>query len=124
MNKSVIKCVLYFYVVCFLGGGLRHWLDIARDGLFPYKTVPFIFNFYLTSLAVLDFIVIILLFIKPIYALILAMLIMASDLLVDFYVGYNYWGINLSTNINLQLLLIFGLFVFISAPLVIKQLKK
>jgi hypothetical protein len=48
---------------------------------------------------------------------------MASDLSVDFYVGYRYLDWRLATNLGLQLLLVFGLFVFISAPLLIKWLK-
>lgn len=124
MKKDTsIKSVLYFYSLCFLVGGLRHWLDIARDGIFPYKALPFIFNFYLTSLAIFDFIVILLLFTRPIYALIFAILIMLSDLLVDFYVGYQYWHISLLNNTGLQLLSMFGLFVFVSAPLIIRRLK-
>jgi hypothetical protein len=34
---NLINLLLSIYVVCFLSGGLRHWLDIGRDGLFPYK---------------------------------------------------------------------------------------
>lgn len=59
----------------------------------------------------------------PLYGMLLAILIMASDLIVDFYVGYNYWHISLMTNTRLQLLLTFGLFVFISAPLLISWLR-
>jgi hypothetical protein len=91
-------------------------------GFFPTKNIPFIFNFYLTSLAIFDFAVIVLIFIRPIYALILAIVIMASDLSVDLYAGYSYWNNSLATNLGLQLLLVFGLFVFISAPLLIKWL--
>lgn len=120
---NLIKLLLSIYMGCFLIGGLRHWLDIGRDGLFPYKNIPFIFNFYLTSLAIFDFTVIVLAFIRPVYALVLAIVIMASDLSVDLYVGYRYWNTSLTTNLGLQLLLVFGLFVFISAPLLIKWLK-
>lgn len=81
------------------------------------------FNFYLTSLAVFDFIVIFFLLVSPVYGLLLAIFIMVTDLMTDFYVGY-YWGINLESNLGLQLLVLFGLFVFISAPLLIKNYKK
>ncbi len=119
-----IKVTFLIYATCFLIGGLSHWIDILDGGVFPYKNIPFIFNSYLASLAIFDFIVVLLLFIRPISALLLAICIMVSDLIVDFYVGYHYWGINIQTNLRLQLLVTFGLFVFISAPLLIKYLKK
>jgi len=123
-QPGFIKVMFFIYAICFLIGGLRHWVDILHGGMFPYNTIPFIFNIYLTSLAIFDFIVIVLLFIRPIWGLLLAISIMASDLITDFYVGYHYWNINLQTNLGLQLLVAFGLFVFISAPLLIKCLKK
>lgn len=123
IKQTYVKPILVIYSLCFFSGGLRHWIDILNGGIFPYKNIPFIFNFYLTSLAVFDFIVIILLVASPIYGLVLALFIMVTDLMTDFYVGYYYWRINLESNFGLQLLVIFGLFVFISAPLLIKQIK-
>ena len=120
-----IKLILIVYAICFLGGGLRHWVDIINGGLFPYNDVPFIFNFYLTSLAILDFIVIMLLLMRTISGLLLSILIMATDLPVDLYLCNRYWE-NCSFNANhgLQLLTLFSLFVFISAPIVIFKLRK
>lgn len=120
-SKKWVNVLPIIYIVCFFIGGLRHWLDIAAHGVFPYKTIPFIFNFYLTSLAILDWVVILLLLIKPLYGLLLAIVIMSSDILIDLYLGYTYWNIGLSNNIGLQLLLIFTLFIFFTAPLMVKK---
>lgn len=123
-SKQVfIKLIFTIYIICFFSGGLRHWIDILNGGIFPYKNIPFVFNFYLTSLAIFDFIVIVLLVARPIWGLLLALFIMVTDLMTDFYIGYYYWGINLESNHALQLLVIFGLFVFISAPLLVKQIQ-
>jgi hypothetical protein len=127
---SLIRFVLYFYGACFLQGGVRHWLDIANGGIFPYTNfnggpdIPFIFNLYLASLAIIDLIVFMLIFLRPIYGLALAVIVMASDLLVNFHVLYTYSDIRLSENWMLQCLLLFGAFVFFSAPIIIIRLKK
>ena len=119
-----IRILLFIYILCFLSGGVHHWLDIIKIGIFPYRNVPFIFNLYLTSLAIFDFVVIWLICVRPIMGLLLAMVIMLSDLVVDSYVGYKYWNISLSTNLGLQLVVAFGIFVFISSPMIIKLLIK
>ena len=120
---GVIRIILFIYIICFFVGDLRHWLDIMHDGIFPYRNIPFMFNLYLTSLAILDFVTIVLLLMKPIHGLLLAVFIMATDLMTDFYIGYNYWHINIQTNRGLQLLTMFGLFVFLTAPFLIKNLR-
>ena len=119
-----IKAILYIYIICFLAGSIKHLGDIVQGGMFPYKGIPFLFNLFLTSLTLFDLAVIVLLVMVPFYGVILANLIMVSDLLVDFYVGYSYWNTSLSTNKSLQLLVAFGLFVFTSGPLIIIWLKK
>lgn len=119
-----VKLIYCSYVILFLIGGLVHWRDILHGGVFPYKDIPFIFNFYLTSLAIFDFIVIVFLFAKPIYGIPGAVLIMATDLIIDFYVGYHYWDINLEVNFRLQSLVIVGLFIFISTPFLLKRIKE
>ncbi len=119
---GIVKLFLLIYATCFLIGGLQHWVDIFNAGLFPYHSLPRLFNIFLTLLAAVDVIVSIMFFIRPIIGLSLAILIMASDLFVDFYASYFYWHITIVENKKLQLLVIFGLFVFISAPLLIRWL--
>lgn len=118
-----VKSTLYIYAICFIFGGLRHWLDIMHGGMLPYKDIPIYFNLYLTSLAIFDFVAVVLLFLRPIYGLILALLIMTSDLLVDFHLSYGYWHVSLLENSGLQLLTLFGIFLFFTAPVIIKFFK-
>lgn len=133
MNKSIylwktkprmIRGFLIFYAICFLIGSLQHGMDIFQGGLFPYTSVPRLLNIYLTSLVAVDLMIAILVLIRPIAGLMLAMLIMASDLFVDFYASYFYWNTSIMTNTRLQLLVGFGCFVFISAPWLMKEIKK
>jgi hypothetical protein len=119
-----IKAILFIYIICFFGGSLSHLADILHGGIFPYKNVPFIFNFYLTSLTILDLLTILLIFISPLYGVLFADFIMVSDLSIDFYLSYIYWNTSILTNHTLQLLVAFGFFVFISSPFLITQLRK
>ncbi|MBA2654854.1 MAG: hypothetical protein H0U71_07295 [Gammaproteobacteria bacterium] len=115
-----VKIFMTIYGICFIFGGLRHWLDIMHAGILPYTGIPPFFNFYLTSLAILDFMVVIMLLLRPIHGLIFAVIIMASDLLIDFHLSKTYWHTSLFENIGLQLLAMFGIFLFFTAPFIIK----
>lgn len=120
---TIVRLLLLVYATCFLIGGLQHWLDIFNGGLFPYQSLPQVLNIYLTLLAAVDMVISVMLFIRPVAGIWLAMLIMASDLPIDFYSSYFYWNVTLEANMRLQLLVIFGLFVFISAPLLMRWIK-
>ena len=120
---GLVKLFLILYAVCFLAGGLRHWFDIYNSGLFPYHSLPLGFNIFLTLLSVVDVVVAILFFVRPVVALYLAVIIMIADLVVDFNASYFYWHLGLMENVRLQMLVGFGLFVFVSAPVLVRWVK-
>ena len=122
-QSLLINSIIVCYAICFLIGGLSHWYDISNNGILPYKDLPLILNVYLTGLAVFDLVIAILMFIRPVFGVCLSIIVMLSDLFVDFYANHYYWHTNLTNNSRFQLLLVFGMFVFVSAPLLITRLK-
>ncbi len=96
------KLILSLYILGFLIGGIHHWLDIVAGGLLPYRSVPLAFNIFLTSLALLDLLVVLLLLIKPLAGIALAIGIMILDLSVDIYLGFSYWNITPINNPGLK----------------------
>jgi hypothetical protein len=114
----VIKVILILYIIGFGVGTTTHTIDIIKGGFLPYINVPDWKNIYWTSLTILDFLVIILIFKSILFALILANSIMISDVLIN---------TNLLTNISnykTVLQIIFGLIVLISTPVIINLLIK
>lgn len=96
-------------------------MDILRGGLFPYSQwwgVPAVLNAYWTSLTLFDSLAVVLLFTRLRIGLVVSVLIMVTDIFINLYATYSYWGMDVYTNRMLQLQLLFGLFVFVTAPLV------
>lgn len=63
-------------------------LDIVRGGLFPYTDFPFPINAFWTSLAILDFTAVVLLWRRRNLGVLLTALIMIADVAVNSYASY------------------------------------
>lgn len=94
---SLKTLCLVVYIVLFFIGGCVHLVHVVEDGWLPYNYVPQWINFYWTSLLFLDFAAVWLLLLHRNFGLILALLIMLSDVAVNTHAhGLNggpiYWG--------------------------------
>src|SRR5262245_60993037 len=67
------------YVICLVGAGLNHAVDIWRGGWLPYRSAPSAMNGYWTALAVLDPLAAALLLWRPRTGLVLTATIITSD---------------------------------------------
>jgi hypothetical protein len=83
-----VRVLFAVYAVCFLGAGLNHAHDIWQGGLFPYRDAPPLLNAYWTSLTVLDPLAVLLLYRRPRAGMVLAVLIMVSDVALNSYAVY------------------------------------
>ena len=118
----MVKLILLIYMFCFLWATKNHVIDIWRGGLLPYKYAPLAFNIYWTSLTLLDPITIILLYCLPYHGMIVAVLIMVSDIAVNLYATYALWNSDLFSNTILQLQILFGIFLFLTVPILWKRI--
>jgi len=82
------RLILVLFSLCLAAGGTTHWMDIARGGFLPYGDMPFPINVFWTSLALLDFIALALLWKRRNLGLLLTMAIMVADVAVNSYAAY------------------------------------
>jgi hypothetical protein len=115
------RWVLYVYAAGFLVGAAAHARDILRRGFLPYIDAPLSLNVYWTSLVVLDLLVVLLIPFRPRSAALLAVAVMLSDMLVDFYAALTLAQGSVLTNFRLHGIVVFGIFVCVSAPVVWRQ---
>lgn len=118
-----VRLVLTIYAIGFLYGTRNHLRDIFQDGFLGYTYVPWPINLYWTLLTFFDPLTVILLIYRPLWGIFLAILIMASDLLINLSVTfYFYQQTGIFTNDLLAMQISFGLFVFLTAPYVKKKI--
>ncbi len=114
--SSSFKIIILINAMCFLLGAITHWIHIWTGGLFPYHSVPFGFNLFLTSLALLDLIICWLLIKRTTLGFMLGMLLTTVDLPVHVYLCNNYWNeCNVWSNSGILLLMGFAVFLGVSA---------
>lgn len=118
------KIIIIVYIVGFLIGGSHHWYDILSKGLLPYHSVPFRFNLFLTSLAFVDYLAILLLLTTPKFGIKFSAILMIVDISVDIYLCIAYWDINPLTNPGIQWLVIFTLFLLFSAKSLLRAISE
>jgi uncharacterized membrane protein len=82
------RSLLLFVSLCMAAGGLTHWADIVRGGLFPYHWMPLAYNVFWTSLAVLDFAAVLLLWTHRKAGALLILVIMVADVAANSYAVY------------------------------------
>ena len=116
-----VKFCFSIYMLGFLVGTTTHLLNIIENGVFPDASLPLGFHVYWTSLTLFDPLTIIFLLYVPHWGMILAILIMASDIPINLYVLYVLRESDIFSNWGVPCQIIFGLFLFVSVPLVRKQ---
>jgi hypothetical protein len=82
------KTVLILFATCMMIGGTNHALDIARGGLLPYRGVPMPLNAFWTLLCPLDFAAALLLWRCRNWGIVLALVIIVTDVAVNSWVLY------------------------------------
>ena len=115
-----VRLVFSVYSICFLAGTYTHSADIVRHG-FLASPVPLAIGVYWNALTLLDPLAVLLLWRRPRAGIRLALAIMASDLGVNTYVYLaGYFKPPTPNMVPLSLLeqSLFGIFLFITAPVV------
>lgn len=111
-----IRIIFAIYALGFLYGTRNHLIDIYRDGFLGYTYVPWLINLYWTLLTFFDPLTVILLLFFPLGGILLAILIMASDLIINLSVAfYFYQRTGIFSNGLLSMQISFGLFVFLTS---------
>jgi hypothetical protein len=114
-----LRLVRWVYAIGFLAGTYTHARAILTHGLLA-TPVPFAIGLYWDTLTLLDPLTVLLLWWKPKLGLWLAVAIMLSDISVNTWVYVaGYFGAPMAHLVPLSLLeqSLFGLFVWLTAPL-------
>lgn len=114
---STKRAFLILLSICLAGGGTTHVIDIARGGLLPYAGVPLPINAFWTSLALLDFAAVILLWRRRNLGVLLTAAIMVADVSINSYASYGL-GIAFKSFAPLQAQTLFLGFVLGAIPMV------
>ena len=112
------RIILFIYIVGFMVGVTTHSIDLIKGGFLPYDHVSLWKNIYWTSLTLLDFAICIILMLKIKWGLILANLIMISDVLINTSLLSLFNGYKIAMQIT------FCLFVMITTPLIFYDLRR
>ena len=110
-NPTIIAGI---WTICFLVGASTHAVDIGYYGWLPYTFMPLPFNIYWTLLLPLDLLAATLLWIWRKAAIVLAILIMVSDVAVNCYAAF--WVMDDWPIAPLVIQTAFLLFVLATAP--------
>ena len=96
--------ILILFSLCLLGACIGHVIQVWQGGWLPYRFAPLPLNAYWTALTFLDPLAAILLLCRPRAGLLLALLIITSDVALNFFARF-YLGFHLGTfALALQLL--------------------
>jgi hypothetical protein len=119
-SKNLI--IIGVYLLGFSVGILSHLYDIYIYGFLGYKFAPFVLNVYWTLLTLFDTTVIILLLTKFKIGVILATIVMITDILVNLGFGINYYFITKKFIMwGLFTQIPFGFFIFFTAKYLLKK---
>lgn len=120
---KTIKILLAIYVLGFAIGTTTHVLDLLNHGLILNENVPTWKNIYWVSLTFLDFLAIILILRSIVPALIISILIIVSDVLINTN-GLTFERFGHSDDYKIVLQIIFGIYILISAPIILRLCAK
>lgn len=121
---KTIKILLTIYILGFAIGTTTHVIDLLNHGLILNKDVPTWKNLYWVSLTFLDFLTIILILKRSIVpALIASNLIIISDVLINTN-GFTFERFGNSDDYKIFLQIIFGLYILISTPTILRLCAK
>ena len=113
------KVVLTIWFAGLIAGGVTHVFDNIYFGFLPYRFAPGWLNIYWSSLGVLDFLAVILLWKKRNWGILLTIAIMISNVAINALALYS-WGV-ISESLPLQLQSLFLGFCLGSAYLLWQQ---
>jgi hypothetical protein len=119
-----VKILFPVYALCFLFATWNHAVDLRNGGFLPYTYAPLPFNIYWTSLTLLDPLAALLLFLLPYHGMVLAVLIMVSDIAVNLYATYVLFPGAMMPDAPLLSQIAFGVFLFVTVPIAWKRLRK
>jgi len=120
-----VRFIFAVYIFGFAYGTRNHIVDILADGWLGYDFVPFPINLYWTLLTFFDPLAIFLLLSFPLAGIILSGLIMASDIAINTGVTvYFYYQTGIFSLDRLPLQIAFGIFVFLTSPIVWRRIKE
>lgn len=122
---TAVKLLFAIYSVCFLAGTYTHTVDLVTHG-FLAAPVPLAIGIYWNVLTLLDPLALVLLWWLPKTGIRLALAIMISDLCVNTGVYLaGYFGSPIPNMVPLRLFeqALFGLFLFVTAPLAYRVLQ-
>src|SRR5262245_4975067 len=102
-RPPAVRVLLAVQALCFLGAALQHARDIWQGGWLPYPFVPLAVNGFWTALVFLDPLAAALLLIRPRAGVVLALLIMLTDVGVNSYVKYGLELYDWRGDVSLQL---------------------
>jgi membrane protein HdeD len=114
----LVRWLLTVQALCFVAAGLNHAHDIWQGGWLPYGVAPLPINAFWTALAGIDLLAAGLLLSRPRAGVLLALLIMVSDVAVNSYAKYGLGFRGWHTDLSVQLQSLFLGFVAGTAPLV------
>ncbi|MBN1116900.1 MAG: hypothetical protein JXA77_06840 [Bacteroidales bacterium] len=110
-----LQILLFLYIIGFTIGTTTHTIDIIKGGFLPYNHLELWKNIYWTSLTLLDFLAIVLVIYSLVPALILANIIMISDVLI------NTQFLTVFSHYKLVFQLVFCAYVVISTPFICRK---
>ena len=116
--STAIKLLLLIYILGFAIGTTNHTIGLIKGGFLPYTYVPLWKNIYWTALTFLDLFAVFLIFKSLIPALLISNLIIISDVIINTK-GFQYFD-----NFNIYFQILFGLYIVITTPIIIRKYKK
>lgn len=124
-DNRISRVILLFYSVGFLTGTATHLYSIMVGGFLSISHLaPWYINLYWDSLTIVDLLASILVWFKLKQGLLLAIAIMASDIIINTYSYLSGWfGNTVSAMVPVELLVqsVFGTFVFVTATLFLSK---
>jgi hypothetical protein len=117
-NRWFDSAFLVFFILAFSGGCYNHATDILRGGLFPYSKwygAPEIFNWYWTSLILLDFFAVAAVCLHVRLGYVVALCIMLTDVPINFHANAMYWMLPVYKNSALMMQTAFLVFLLLTA---------
>ena len=120
----LVRVLFSVYIFGFSYGTKNHVVDIIENGWLGYPYVPFPINLYWTLLTIFDPLAIFLLLFFPFAGMVVAVLIMASDIAINSSVAlYYYFTSGILSLDRLPWQIAFGIFVFFTAPLAWRRIR-
>jgi len=117
-NRWFDSAMLVVFIMAFTGATYNHVTDMVRGGLFSYAKwygVPEPFNWYWTSLTVLDPLAVVALWFNVRMGYMAALGIMLTDVPINGYVNTRYWMLPLYENPSLVMQTAFLAFLMVTA---------